>query len=202
MNLSETQAGSSLGDITTKAFLQEDGTYSIKGNKMWISGGEHDLSENIVHMVLAKVCDASKPGEVPAGVKGISLFVVPKKRVNEDGEVGELNDVELGGLNHKLGWRGATNCVMNYGDNDACQGELLGQEGKGLSVMFMMMNEARISVGLIATALGYAGYASSLLYARDRKQGRELSNKDPTVGQVPIMVRWMLWTCSFMGLTC
>jgi len=138
-------------------------------------------------MVLAKVSDPAHPERTAAGVKGISLFIVPKRRVNEDGTLGELNDISLGGLNKKMGWRGATNCVLNYGENNKCVGELMGAEGKGLAVMFNMMNEARISVGLIAAALGYNGYAHSLNYARERKQGRPLDNKDPTAPQVPIV---------------
>lgn len=175
MNLSETQAGSSLGDITTRAVPLGNGQYSIIGNKMWISGGDHSLSDNIVHMVLAKVAD-TPTSPLPAGVKGISLFVVPKYRVDSK----ESNDVSLGGLNKKLGWRGATNCVMNYGENGQCRGEILGKEGQGLAVMFTMMNEARISVGLIATSLGYSGYAHSLQYARERKQGRVQPGGDQT----------------------
>jgi alkylation response protein AidB-like acyl-CoA dehydrogenase len=186
MNLSETQAGSSLGDITTRAFKRPDGKYDIVGKKMWISGGEHHLSENIVHMVLAKVADAKDPGKIPVGVKGISLFIVPKFRVDDSGNVGEANDVELGGLNHKLGWRGATNCVMNYGENRACVGELLGEEGKGLATMFLMMDEARITIGVIAASLGYAGYDSSWRYANERRQGRAPESKDPANPQIPI----------------
>ena len=187
MNLSETQAGSSLGDITCKAFPRPDGRFDIVGNKMWISGGEHELAENIVHMVLAKVADPKHPERTPPGVKGISLFIVPKRRVDADGNVQGLNDVALGGLNHKMGWRGATNCVMHYGENGGCVGELLGEEGRGLQGMFKMMNEARITIGLIATALGYAGYAASLQYARDRRQGRPLDGKDPKAPQVAIV---------------
>jgi alkylation response protein AidB-like acyl-CoA dehydrogenase len=184
MNLSETQAGSSLGDITTRAFKRSDGKYDIVGKKMWISGGEHHLSDNIVHMVLAKIADPKDPGKIPVGVKGISLFIVPKKRVDEQGNVGQYNDVELGGLNHKMGWRGATNCVMNYGENRECVGELLGEEGKGLATMFLMMDEARITIGLIAASLGYAGYNASLKYANERRQGRNPENKDPSQPQI------------------
>ena len=147
MNLSETQAGSSLGDITTKAIPISGGApgrYSISGSKMWISSGEHSMSENIVHMVLAKVGDPNNSSKVQRGVKGISLFLVPKRRLNEDGSVGELNDVALAGLNHKMGWRGLTNCVMSYGEEGDCEGTLIGEEGRGLATMFAMMNEARI----------------------------------------------------------
>jgi alkylation response protein AidB-like acyl-CoA dehydrogenase len=138
-------------------------------------------------MVLAKVADPADPSKITPGVKGISLFIVPKYKVNDEGIVGEHNDISLGGLNKKMGWRGATNCVLNYGENGNCVGELMGAEGKGLAVMFNMMNEARISVGLIASALGYNGYATSLNYARERRQGRHADSKDPAAPQVPIV---------------
>jgi butyryl-CoA dehydrogenase len=176
MCLSEPQAGSSLSDITTRAEPQADGTYRIRGNKMWISGGDHDLSENIVHLVLARV-----PG-APAGVKGISLFIVPKFR--DDGSV---NDVSLAGLNHKMGQRGLTNCLLNFGENDGSIGYLVGEVNKGLSFMFHMMNEARIAVGTAAVAQGYAGYLTALEYARTRPQGRPVAAKDPTAPMVPII---------------
>ena len=188
MCLSETQAGSSLSDITTKAVPQEDGTYRVSGNKMWISGGDHDLSENIVHLVLAKLPDA------PPGVKGISLFVVPKFLLNEDGSVGERNDVVLAGLNHKMGFRGTVNTVLGFGEGEfkpggsaGAVGYMVGEPNKGLSYMFHMMNEARISVGLGATSLGYTAYLKSLTYARERPQGRPLASKDPVDPQVPII---------------
>jgi butyryl-CoA dehydrogenase len=176
MCLSEPQAGSSLSDITTRAEPMEDGRYRISGRKMWISGGDHELSENIVHLVLAKI-----PGG-PPGVKGISLFIVPKKR-----EDGSSNDVTLAGLNHKMGYRATTNCALNFGDAGDCVGELLGEPHRGLGYMFQMMNEARIGVGMGATALGQAGYQSSLAYARERPQGRAPGAKDPTTAQVPIV---------------
>ena len=176
MCLSEPQAGSSLSDITTRAEPMEDGRYAITGRKMWISGGEQEISENIVHMVLAKI-----PGG-PPGVKGISLFIVPKLRAD-----GSRNDVTLAGLNHKMGYRGTTNCALNFGEDGACVGELLGEPHKGLSYMFQMMNEARIGVGLGATALGQAGYQASLDYARERPQGRSPAGKDPVSPQLPII---------------
>jgi len=192
MNLSEPQAGSSLGDITTKAFRNADGTYSLRGTKMWISGGELPDRlgpyDNIVHMVLAKVCDPAAPDQVPAGVKGISLFIAPKFRLKPDGTRGEHNGIELAGLNHKMGWRGVTNTVLNYGESNDTIGELLGAEGEGLATMFLMMNEARITIGLIAGALGYAGYGASLEYARERTQGRPQSgSRDPNAPQCPII---------------
>ena len=181
MCLSEPHAGSSLTDITTTATPSGDGTYKISGSKMWISGGDHELSQNIVHLVMAKVLGG------PAGVKGISLFIVPKYRLNEDGSMGTANDVTLTGLNHKMGYRGITNCALNFGDNDDCIGELVGAEHKGLSYMFQMMNEARIFVGLGATALGQAGYRASLDYARERPQGRHPGDKDPDTKPVSII---------------
>jgi len=176
MCLSEPQAGSSLSDITTRAEPQGDGTYRIHGNKMWISGGDHELSENIVHLVLARV-----PG-APPGVKGISLFIVPKVR-----EDGSSNDVSLAGLNHKMGQRGLTNCLLNFGESDGSIGYLVGEENKGLAYMFHMMNEARIAVGSGAVAQGYAGYLTALDYARNRPQGRPVGAKDPNAPMVPII---------------
>ena len=181
MCLSEPHAGSSLTDIRTKAELQDDGTYSVTGNKMWITGGEHELSDNIVHMVLAKI-----PGG-PPGVKGISLFIVPRYRVNADGSVGEHNDVSLAGLNHKMGQRITPNCALNFGENKRCTGYLVGEPHRGLEYMFLMMNEARIGVGLAAVGAGYAGYLYSLEYARERTQGRLPDNKDPANQMVPII---------------
>jgi alkylation response protein AidB-like acyl-CoA dehydrogenase len=188
MCLSEPQAGSSLSDVTTRAEPQDDGTYRLTGNKMWISAGDHELSENIVHLVLAKI-----PGG-PAGVKGISLFVVPKHLVEDDGSLGERNDVVLAGLNHKMGFRGTTNCLLNFGEGvhrpggrAGAVGYLVGEPHRGLSYMFHMMNEARIGVGLGATALGYTGYLKSLDYARNRPQGRPVGAKDPASPQVPIL---------------
>ncbi|WP_027501178.1 acyl-CoA dehydrogenase [Rhodococcus sp. UNC363MFTsu5.1] len=188
MCLSEPQAGSSLGDIVTRAEAQPDGSYRLFGNKMWISGGEHDLAENIVHLVLAKI-----PGS-PEGTKGISLFIVPKLLVESDGSLGERNDVTLAGLNHKMGYRGTTNTVLNFGDGThtpggqaGAVGYLVGEANRGLSYMFHMMNEARIGVGLGATALGYTGYLKSLDYARLREQGRPVAAKDPGAKPVPII---------------
>ena len=192
MALTEPHAGSSLSDLRTRAEPAGDGTYRIKGNKIFISGGDHPLSENIVHMVLAKLPDA------PPGVKGISLFIVPKFLVNDDGSLGARNDVTLAGLFHKMGWRGTTSTALNFGDNDNCVGYLVGEPHKGLSYMFQMMNEARIGVGMGAIMLGYAGYLYSLNYARERPQGRHPDGKDPTSPQVPIVehadVRRMLLT--------
>jgi len=181
MCLSEPQAGSSLSDITTKASLRGDGRYDISGSKMWISGGDHELSDNILHLVLAKI-----PGD-PAGVKGISLFLVPRYRVNADGSKSEWNNVSLAGLNHKMGQRGCVNCLLNFGENGESIGELVGEPGKGLNYMFHMMNESRIFVGQSATMLGLAGYLHSLQYAKERPQGRHPHNKDPLSSQLPII---------------
>ncbi|MFN3267120.1 MAG: acyl-CoA dehydrogenase [Deinococcales bacterium] len=179
MCLSEPHAGSSLTDIYTKATPHEDGTYRIKGSKMWISAGDHDIAPNIVHLVLGKLPDA------PAGVKGISLFIVPKYRVGANGL--EPNDVLLVGLNHKMGYRGTTNALLSFGENDDCHAELVGQPHQGLAYMFQMMNEARIGVGMGGAALGYAGYEYSLGYALERRQGRHPSSKDPSTPQVRII---------------
>jgi alkylation response protein AidB-like acyl-CoA dehydrogenase len=192
MCLSEPQAGSSLSDIVTRAEPQADGSYRLRGNKMWISAGEHELSENIVHLVLAKIPDDD--GKLIPGVKGISLFIVPKKLVNADGSLGERNDVVLAGLNHKMGYRGTTNCLLNFGEGKfkpqgkaGAIGYLVGEPHKGLANMFHMMNEARIGVGLGAVMLGYTGYLHSLEYARERPQGRHPTAKDPAQPQVPII---------------
>ncbi len=203
MCLSEPQAGSSLSDILTRA--EPDGAdhaddplgprYRLRGNKMWISSGEHDLTENIVHLVLAKIPDAQ--GRLVPGVKGISLFIVPKKLVTPEGELtGERNDVALAGLNHKCGWRGTTNTLLNFGEGKypvrgqaGAIGYLVGQPGDGLRCMFHMMNEARIGVGMAATMLGMAGYEASLDYARQRPQGRlpGAAGKDPSTPQVRLI---------------
>jgi butyryl-CoA dehydrogenase len=199
MCLSEPQAGSSLGDILTRAVPDGDNfandrlgsRYRLSGNKMWISGGEHEITENIVHLVLAKVPDSS--GQLPAGTRGISLFIVPKMLVDADGKLtGEHNDVVLAGLNHKLGFRGTTNTLLNFGEGRfkpsgkaGAIGYRVGKEGEGLRCMFHMMNEARIGVGLGAVMLGIAGYEASLDYARQRPQGRKVG--DGSTAQVPII---------------
>lgn len=181
MVLTEPHAGSSLGDLRTTAEPAEDGTYRIRGNKIFISAGDHELSENIVHLVLARIKGA------PPGVKGISLFIVPKFLVNDDGSLGERNDVALAGLIHKMGYRGTTSTMLNFGEKGGAVGYLVGEPNKGLSYMFHMMNAARIGVGMGATMLGYAGYLESLDYARTRKQGRLLDNKDPSAPPVNII---------------
>ena len=203
MCLSEPQAGSSLSDVATRAEPDGDGfqadplgpRYRLTGNKMWISGGEHELTENIVHLVLAKI--PGPDGKLLPGTKGISLFIVPKHLVDTDARLtGERNDVTLAGLNHKLGYRGTTNCLLNFGEGRhtpggrrGAIGYLVGQPGEGLRCMFHMMNEARIGVGLGAVMLGYAGYEASLDYARQRPQGRPMTaaGKDAAQPQRPII---------------
>jgi butyryl-CoA dehydrogenase len=173
MVLTEPQAGSSLSDIRTRAEPAADGTYRLTGTKIFISGGDHELSENIVHLVLARLKGA------PAGIRGISLFLVPKFLVNVDGTRGARNGVALAGLIHKMGYRGTTSTMLNFGEATPCVGYLVGAPHHGLEYMFHMMNEARIGVGLGATMLGYAGYLYSLDYARNRPQGRHPGAKDP-----------------------
>ncbi|MDK1472052.1 acyl-CoA dehydrogenase [Streptomyces sp. 549] len=188
MCLSEPQAGSSLADVATRAEPRPDGGYRLFGNKMWISGGDHELAENIVHLVLARI-----PGS-PPGVRGLSLFVVPKHLVQADGTLGERNDVVLAGLNHKMGYRGTTNTLLNFGEGQhrpggepGAVGQLVGEANRGLSYMFHMMNEARIGVGAGAAALGCTAYLKSLDYARTRQQGRPVADRDPAAPPVPIV---------------
>lgn len=181
MALTEPGQGSALGDITTIAKPQADGSYRITGQKIFISGGDQSITENIIHMVLAKIEGA------PAGTKGISLFICPKFMVNDDGSLGERNDVALAGLLHKMGYRNTTSTALSFGEKGGAVGYLIGEAHKGLNYMFQMMNEARIGVGLGATVLGYQGYNYSLEYARNRPQGRKPSVKDPSSKQVNII---------------
>ena len=183
MCLSEPQAGSSLADVRTRAVPQGDDSFRLFGNKMWISGGEHDLAESIVHLVLARIEGAT------AGIKGLSLFVVPR-----DLPGGVRNDVVLAGLNHKMGQRGTVNTLLNFGEGrhrpggaGGAIGWLVGHAGQGLACMFTMMNEARVAVGTSAATLGYTGYLHALDYARGRPQGRVPGNKDPESKQVPLV---------------
>ena len=200
MCLSEPQAGSSLSDVATRA--TPDGIdhaddplgarYRLRGNKMWISTGDHELTENIVHLVLAKI--PGPDGKTIAGTKGISLFIVPKHLVDTHGQLtDERNDVALAGLNHKLGWRGTVNTLLNFGEGRysvrgaaGAIGYLVGKPGEGLRCMFHMMNEARIGVGLAATMLGLAGYYASLAYARTRTQGRPVGPAGKDASQPPV----------------
>ncbi len=203
MCLSEPQAGSSLSDITTRAMpdgadFEADALgprYRLRGNKMWISAGENELAENIIHLVLAKI--PGPDGKLIPGTKGISLFIVPKKLVDDNGQLtGERNDVALAGLNHKLGWRGTTNTLLNFGEGKypvrggaGAIGYLVGKPHEGLRCMFHMMNEARIGIGMAATSLGLAGYYASLDYAKNRPQGRPVgpAGKDAARPQVRII---------------
>jgi butyryl-CoA dehydrogenase len=181
MAMSEPQAGSSLGEIRTTATPLGNGRYSLRGSKMWISGAANDFSETVVNLMLARVEGA------PPGVRGLSLFIVPRDRVDDDGRVTGPNAVTVAGLNHKMGYRGTTNSVLSLGEQDGCEAELLGAEGQGLACMFHMMNEARIGVGMGAAMLAYAGFRASLDYARGRPQGRHADQKDPTSPQVPLV---------------
>ncbi|MDO9234593.1 MAG: acyl-CoA dehydrogenase [Aquabacterium sp.] len=210
MCLSEPQAGSSLSDVSTKAVPDIHGDnngpadwtqdalgprYRLKGNKMWISGGEHEMGENIHHLVLAKI--PGEDGKPVAGVKGISLFIVPRKLVTQSGAItAQHNDVALAGLNHKCGNRGTVNTLLNFGEGKfpvsgqaGAVGYLIGKQGEGLKCMFTLMNEARISVGIVATMLGYAGYEASLEYAKQRPQGRLMGagGKNHSAPQIPII---------------
>ncbi|MFN8936228.1 MAG: acyl-CoA dehydrogenase, partial [Pseudomonadota bacterium] len=202
MCLSEPQAGSSLSDVATRAVPDGDEfeadplgpRFRLRGNKMWISAGEHELTENIIHLVLAKI--PGPDGRTVPGTRGISLFIVPKKLVDAEGRLtGERNDVALAGLNHKCGWRGTTNTLLNFGEGrfrprgaPGAIGYLVGRPGEGLRCMFHMMNEARIGVGMAAAMLGMAGFEASLEYARQRPQGRPVgpAGKDPAQPQIPI----------------
>ncbi len=180
MALTEPEAGSSLADITTMAEPTDHGYYKIKGQKIFISAGDHDGVENVIHLMLAKIQGA------PAGVKGISLFVVPKKRMNEKGRL-VSNDVVTSGVFHKLGYRGCPIAQLSMGDSDSCQGFLVGEPHQGLLLMFQMMNEARIGVGAGAAAIASAAYYAALEYTKTRLQGRKLSTKDPTLPQIPLI---------------
>ncbi len=181
MGLTEPGQGSSLGDIKTYAVANPDGTYRLFGQKMFISGGDQDFTDNIVHMVLARIQGA------PPGAKGISLFLVPKFLVNEEGAPGERNDVALAGLLHKMGWHNTTSTVLSFGEQGGAVGYLLGEPHRGLAHMFQMMNEARIGVGLVASCIAYRGFSESLAYAKERPQGRLPSAKDPLSKQVRLI---------------
>ncbi len=180
MNLTEPQCGTDLGMVRTKAVPNGDGSYSITGQKIWISAGEHDFADNIIHTVLARV-----EGAVP-GIKGLSLFVVPKFLVNEDGSIGERNGVSCAGLEHKMGIHGNATCVMAY---ENAKGWLIGEEGRGMNNMFVVMNEARLGTGLQGLAIGDAAYQAAVEFANDRLQGRSLTGpKNPDGPADPIMV--------------
>lgn len=181
MALTEPQAGSGLADLRTQAEPAGDGSYRLTGSKIFISAGFHELSENIVHLVLARIKGA------PAGTRGISLFIVPRYLVNDDGTLGTDNDIALAGLIHKMGYRGTTSTMLSFGENGGAVGYLIGEANKGLACMFHMMNEMRIGVGLGAAVLGYAGYRIAVDYARTRVQGRPVDNKDPAAPPIAII---------------
>jgi alkylation response protein AidB-like acyl-CoA dehydrogenase len=182
MLLTEPEAGSDVGALTTTAVKNDDGTYAISGNKIFISSGEHDLSENIIHPVLARIEGA------PAGTRGISLFIVPKLWVNPDGSLGDFNDVVCTGIEEKMGIHGNATCSMALGSKGRCRGLLLGEENKGMSEMFLMMNEARLLVGLQGFACASSAYLNALNYARERVQGKNLLQmRDPVAPSVPII---------------
>lgn len=180
MAMTEPGAGSSMADLTTRAWRTEDGGYRLSGNKIFISGGDHELTENIVHLVLARLKGA------PAGIKGVSLFIVPKFLVNADGSLGPRNEVQLAGLFHKMGGRGQTSCALSFGEGEGAVAYLVGEENQGIRYMFHMMNEARIMVGTAAATTALTGYQYSLAYARERPQGRLPSCKDPL--SVPVNI--------------
>jgi alkylation response protein AidB-like acyl-CoA dehydrogenase len=180
MALTEPQAGSSLSDITTQAEPADGGYYLLRGQKIFISCGDHDGADNIIHLLLARIKGA------PAGVRGISLFIVPRLRPDETGGLA-FNDVHVAGIYHKLGYRGAPITQLSLGENGDCRGYLVGEAHRGLSYMFQLMNEARIEVGLGAAAIASAAYQASLEYALERPQGRPLTSKDPSSPQIPII---------------
>jgi alkylation response protein AidB-like acyl-CoA dehydrogenase len=183
MCLTEPHAGTDVGAAKSTARKQPDGSYTLKGTKVFISGGDHDLAENIIHLVLARVEGA------PPGTKGLSLFIVPRNRVAADGSVGEGNDVQVASIEHKMGINGSATCVLNFGEADGCVGELVGQvENAGMSQMFRMMNGARIAVGIQGLAAASSAYLNALEYAKERKQGPHFTQwRDPTVPRVAIL---------------
>ncbi|HUN55146.1 MAG TPA: acyl-CoA dehydrogenase [Smithella sp.] len=180
MALTEPQAGSSLTDITLTGTPTDHGYYKMKGQKIFISAGDHDSVDNVIHLAIGRIKDA------PAGIKGISLFIIPKKRIELSGEL-TPNDVNCAGIYHKLGYRGAPITQLAFGENEDCRGWLVGEPNKGLAYMFQMMNGARIDVGLGAAGIASAAYYASLEYARERPQGRKITSKDPLAPQVPII---------------
>jgi butyryl-CoA dehydrogenase len=179
MALTEPHAGSSLSDVTTTATKTDQGFYLIRGSKIFISGGDHDLTENIVHLTLARIEGA------PPGIKGVSLFAIPKNRL--EGETLVENDIEVAGVIHKIGWRGLPSLALAYGGSDNCRGWLVGEPHRGISYMFQMMNEARLMVGMNAAATASVAFHESLEYAKSRPQGRSYENRDPRSAQVPII---------------
>jgi len=196
MNLTEPQAGSDVGALTTKAEPLGDGSYKITGTKIFITWGEHDLAENIIHLVLARLPDA------PPGTRGISLFIVPKFMVNPDGSLGERNDVKCVSLEHKLGIHASPTCVMSYGEESGAIGFLVGPENRGMSCMFTMMNDARLGVGVEGVGIAERAYQLALAYAQERRQGKAIGKQPEDGGMAPIIehpdVRRMLLTMKSM----
>jgi alkylation response protein AidB-like acyl-CoA dehydrogenase len=182
MNLTEPQAGSDVGAVRTKAVPQADGTYRITGTKIYISFGEHDMVENIVHLVLARTPDA------PVGTKGISCFIVPKYLVNDDGSLGARNDVKVVSIEHKMGIKASPTCVMSFGEDDGAIGYLIGEENRGMSYMFTMMNNARLSVGLEGLSLAERAYQDALQYSQERRQGRAPGVPAPEDGGMSLII--------------
>ena len=180
MALTEPQAGSSLTDITLTGTPTDQGYYKMKGQKIFISAGDHDGVDNVIHLAIGRIKDA------PAGIKGISLFIIPKKRIELSGDL-TPNDVNCAGIYHKLGYRGAPITQLAFGENEDCRGWLVGEANKGLGYMFQMMNGARIDVGLGAAGIASAAYYASLEYAKERPQGRKITSKDPLSPQIPII---------------
>ncbi|MCD6281531.1 MAG: acyl-CoA dehydrogenase [Deltaproteobacteria bacterium] len=193
MALTEPNAGSDVGNLSTKAIRQPDGTFKLQGTKIFITAGDHDLSENIIHPVLARI-----EGD-PPGTKGISLFIVPKYLVNDDGSLGRRNDYEIAKIEEKMGIHGSATCLINFGDNNECYAELLGEERQGMKIMFQMMNEARIGVGMQGLTSASIAYMHALQYAKERLQGSSIEHfKDPTAPRTPIINhpdvrRMLLW---------
>jgi alkylation response protein AidB-like acyl-CoA dehydrogenase len=198
MCLTEPDAGSDVGALKSKAVKQDDGTYLITGQKIFISCGDSDVYENMIHPVLARI-----EGD-PAGTKGISIFIVPKYRVNPDGSLGDFNDVVCSGIEHKMGIKSSPTCTLSFGDSGSCVGYLLGEQRKGMRIMFQMMNEARLYVGLQGLAISSAAYMHAVTYARNRVQGShvtQMTNPDApkvTINQHPDIKRMLLWMKSYV----
>jgi len=197
MDLTEPGAGSAVGDLKSTAKLK-DGNWYISGTKIFITAGDHDMCENVIHLVLARAEGA------PAGMKGVSLFIVPKYRIKEGGSLGELNDVVLGRVEEKMGIHASPTCLLNFGDNGKCQGELIGELNKGINAMFLMMNEARLGVGIQGEAVASAAYLAALQYSKERIQGVEIQNmRDVNAPRVPIIKhpdvkRMLLWMKAYV----